>query len=210
MAFFIAAGTISNDIVRKETRNGVLATFRLETGAPRGGRLWIDIECWGHLAGTIAHHALKGRGVTVSGRLTQKTWRDQTTGESRHRYVVTANEIDLHKSSEQDSPPAATPSAVLARGVIDALHPSRLVKNGTVSSFRLTTGRANSKTGRLWIDVEHWQPMDGPDLDIRRRAVVAVIGSLAWQSTTNDRQRSRFFLDAQRLTTTETREVSTI
>ena len=31
MAFFIA--TSSNDVVRKETRNGVLTTFRLETGA---------------------------------------------------------------------------------------------------------------------------------------------------------------------------------
>lgn len=31
MAFFIATGTISNDVVRKETRNGVLTTFRLET-----------------------------------------------------------------------------------------------------------------------------------------------------------------------------------
>ena len=50
MAFFVAAGTISNDIVRKETRNGVLATFRLETGAPRKCKLWIDIETWGHLA----------------------------------------------------------------------------------------------------------------------------------------------------------------
>ena len=32
MAFVIATGTSSNDVVRKETRNGVLTTFRLETG----------------------------------------------------------------------------------------------------------------------------------------------------------------------------------
>ncbi len=35
MAFFVGAGTISEDVVRKETRNGVLAVFRLETGAPK-------------------------------------------------------------------------------------------------------------------------------------------------------------------------------
>ena len=83
MAFFIATGIISNDIVRRETRNGVVTTFRLETGAPRGGKLWIDIECWGHLAGTIAHHGTTGRLVSVSGRLTQKSWRDKTSGEAR-------------------------------------------------------------------------------------------------------------------------------
>ncbi len=94
MAFFIAAGIISNDIVRRETRAGVLANFRLETGAPRGGRLWIDIECWSHLAGTIAHHGATGRHISVSGRLTQKTWRDKTTGDARCRYVVTAADID--------------------------------------------------------------------------------------------------------------------
>ncbi len=199
MAFFIAAGSISNDIVRKETRNGVLATFRLETGAPRNGKLWIDIETWGHLAGTIAHHAREGREVSVIGRLTQKTWRDRETGESRHRYVVTANEIDLHKSSEQDSAPAATPSAVLARGVIDALHPCRPVKNGTVSSFRLTTGRANSKTGRLWIDVEHWQPSDRSAAKIQGRAAVTIVGALGYRSDPDSSRSGRLYIDARML-----------
>ncbi|MEZ5229752.1 MAG: single-stranded DNA-binding protein [Acidimicrobiales bacterium] len=85
MAYFVAAGVISDEVVRKETRNGVLATFRLETGAPNNRRLWIDVEAWGQLAGTVAHHGSVGRGVLVSGRLTYKTWRDRDTGESRHR-----------------------------------------------------------------------------------------------------------------------------
>ena len=75
MAFFTAIGVISNDIVRRETKNGVVTTFRLETGAPRGRKLWIDVECWGHLAGTIAHHGDTGRAVHLSGILKRTTWR---------------------------------------------------------------------------------------------------------------------------------------
>ncbi len=200
MAFFIAAGTISNDIVRKETRNGVLATFRLETGAPRNGKLWIDIETWGHLAGTIAHHASTGRGVTVSGRLTQKTWRDRTSDESRHRYVITANEIDLHECSEERPPSASPPNTILIRGVIDALHPCRQVKTGTVSSFRITTGKANTKTGRLWIDVEHWQPEDWSEIEIKKRSVAVVLGTLAYHAGTGRAEGnnpSGFYLNAR-------------
>ena len=50
-----------------------------------------------------------------AGRLTQKTWRDPETGESRHRYVVTANQIDLQEWSGGDSPPAALPNTVPGR-----------------------------------------------------------------------------------------------
>ena len=95
MAFFTAIGTISNDIVRRETKNGVVATFRLETGAPRGRKLWIDIQCWGHLAGTVAQHGRQGRGVAVSGRLASAEWRDRATGRARSRLLVHASHVDL-------------------------------------------------------------------------------------------------------------------
>lgn len=91
MAFFTAIGTISNDIVRRETKNGVVTTFRLETGAPRGRKLWIDVECWGHLAGTVAHHGESGRNIAVSGALAERQWRDDEGRRRSHRFIAASH-----------------------------------------------------------------------------------------------------------------------
>ncbi len=177
MAFFVGAGIVADEIVRKETRNGVLATFRFETGAPNSRRLWIDVEAWGQLAGTIAHHGAAGRGVLVSGRLTYKTWRDRTTGESRFRYVGTALDDDLLGDGTN---PQSVPTTLVASGTIEAVYPERGTKRGAVRSFRLATGRAGSKTGRLWIDVEQWVAADETVDDLLQRRITTVTGNLAF------------------------------
>ena len=180
MAFFVAAGVISDEIVRKETRNGVLATFRLETGAPNNRRLWIDVEAWGQLAGTIAHHGSVGRGVLVSGRLSYKTWRDRETGDSRHRYVVTALDIDLLPDGSE---PVLLPSTVVVAGTIETVYPVRPTKRGVVHSFRLSSGRAGSKTGRLWIDVDYWLPAGDPTRALPERGATFIAGQLGYRSS---------------------------
>lgn len=174
MAFFVGAGTIADDVVRKETRNGVLAVFRLETGAPNNRRLWIDVEAWGHLAGTIAHHASAGRAVLVSGRLTQKTWRDTQSGQARSRYVVTALDIDLLTDNTE---PILLPTTVVVDGTVQKVYSDRPTANGVVHSFRLVSGRAGTKTGRLWIDVEHWTSTErSPAVTV---AVAVAVGDAA-------------------------------
>jgi len=198
MAFFIAAGTISNDIVRKETRNGVLATFRLETGAPRGGRLWIDIECWGHLAGTIAHHASKGREVSVSGRVTQKTWRDKTTGEARHRYVITATDVDLLSEPATSTP--EVPNAVILTGRVEAILPTRSAKSGSVVCFRVSTGRSGNKAGRLELDVEHWTPPQSTPAGLAESIQVTVAGGLAYRGSSTSEHVGQTQIDARSVT----------
>ena len=197
MAFFIACGIISNDIVRRETRAGVLAAFRLETGAPRGGKLWIDVECWGHLAGTVAHHGASGRCLSVSGRLTQKTWRDKTSGDARCRYVVTAVDIDLLTARDQQ-PPTALPNSMLLNGTVEAVLPTRPAGSGTVTRLRVTTGRAGSKTGRFSIAVEHWTPNGAKAAGPRVRADIAALGGLTFRADTDDLPGS-FVLSANTL-----------
>ncbi len=196
MAFFVTNGTIRNDVVRRETRNGVLATFRLETGAPRGGRLWIDVETWGHLAGTIAHHATAGRQVSISGRLTQKTWRDHATGEARCRYVVTATDVDLLADSTV-STPRMVPNAVLLTGTVEAILPNRPVKSGTVSRFRISTGRAGTKTGRLCVHVEHWVPSESARVEMAERIRLNVAGGLAYRAGSTSEGAGQMYIDAR-------------
>lgn len=194
MAFFVGAGTIAEEVVRKETRNGVLAVFRLETGASNNRRLWIDVEAWGQLAGTIAHHGSAGRSVLVSGRLTYKTWRDRQSGEARSRLVVTALDVDL-LSCEID--PTLLSTTVVVAGTVDTVYPERPTKNGTVHSFRLASGRAGSKTGRLWIDVEHWVRDGGSPAGKSERNEVVTTGRLGYRSTgcsDDPKGRSGFYL----------------
>lgn len=159
MAFFIATGVVSNDVVRRETTKGVLTTFRLETGAPRGRKLWIDIECWAHLAGTIGRHGSKGRGVSVSGRLTQKTWRDKSTGDARQRIVVTALDVELFRVDRRVGSPI--PNEVMLSYAVHALQLDRSDRIGLTSRFEARAIGSRRKMGSLTVAAEYWQPKTG-------------------------------------------------
>jgi len=198
MTHFVGAGTIASDIVRKETRNGVLATFRLATGPPGRGQIWIDVEAWGNLAGTIYQHGSNERGVVVAGRLTLKTWRDRSTGQSRHRYVITANDIDLLPDQLEVSTGSECHNTVLTAGVIDSDPTTRPAGSGHVTEFRLAAGRAGAKTGRLWIDVEFWQP--NKTLACCQRCQVIVTGRLAYGGRgvhRGEAERGRYYISAR-------------
>lgn len=91
------AGRLVDDPVRKEANGSVVTSFRLAAGrgGSKTGRLWIDVDTWGRLAGTCHQHLAKGRHVLVAGRLGQREWADSSTGEKRSRYVVVATEVDF-------------------------------------------------------------------------------------------------------------------
>jgi single-strand DNA-binding protein len=91
------AGRVEEDPVRKEANGSVVCSFRIASGrtGSKSGRLWIDVDAWGALAGTCYQHLRKGRTIIVAGRLTQKQWSDPETGERRSRYVVTASQVDF-------------------------------------------------------------------------------------------------------------------
>lgn len=91
------AGRLVEDPVRKEANGSVVTSFRIASGrsGSKSGRIWIDVDTWGRLAGTCHQHLTKGRHVLVSGRLTQKEWSDKTTGAKRFRYLVSAWDVDF-------------------------------------------------------------------------------------------------------------------
>lgn len=188
MTHFLGAGTIASDIVRKETRLGVLATFRLRSGQKGHGQVWIDVEAWGHLAGTTHQHGHLDRAVIVAGRLTHKTWHDRSTGEARHRYVITAADIDLLPGCDGID----LTNSMVAAGIVDSEPTSRAAGTGIVTEFQLATGRARSKTGRLWIAVEHWHR---EPIEIRKRDRVALTGRLAFGRDSGD--RARYYIDTE-------------
>lgn len=84
-------GRLTGDPARKETGKGVLTTFRI--GSDDSPRVWVDVETWGHLAGTCAAHLARGRHVAVVGSLVYREWTDQPTGERRQRWLVKASTV---------------------------------------------------------------------------------------------------------------------
>ena len=90
MNVIVLTGRLESDPARRDTPKGVVATFRLVANH-RGHRLWIDIESWGHLAGTVAAHLVKGRLVAVTGALRNKPYtRD---GQRRDYWYIAAGDV---------------------------------------------------------------------------------------------------------------------
>lgn len=151
MACFAGSGIIASDVVRRETQKGVVATFRLQTTTYRNRRLWITVETWGHLAGTINRHAKPGRPVLVNGRLRQKTWRDRKTGDARTNLVVAASDADLLPEGTC-SMERNTPHSVQASGKVSGK--PELGHTDRSATFTLSTGKTGSKAGLLWLPVQ--------------------------------------------------------
>lgn len=99
------AGRLVEDPVRKEANGSVVTSFRIASGrsGSKSGRLWIDVDAWGRLAGVCHQHLRKGRHVLISGRLTEKQWADATTGEKRSRFVLTARDVEFLPSPSAPS-----------------------------------------------------------------------------------------------------------
>ncbi len=179
MAYFQAVGVIATDLIRRETRGGVLASFRLRSGAPGRGQLWITVEAWGNTAGILHTHASTGRGVTVSGRLTYNSWRDHATGDNRSSLVVTAADFDF-LGPDHDPTSLELANQVVAVGRIN--DDPRIDEAGARALFTLTSGRAGSKTGRLWLPVEAWGRTLETAQALRKRDHVAVTGRLTYRT----------------------------
>ena len=106
-------GRLTHDPPRRDTHRGVVATFRLAVdGRPR---VWIDVETWGHLAGTVATHLTARRHIAVSGRLAYNEYHDRN-GNHQTRYQVVADRIGF-----LDDPQTVNANGETAeRGTIDS------------------------------------------------------------------------------------------
>jgi single-strand DNA-binding protein len=96
-------GRLHSDPVRRETTKGVVATFRRTVDANRH-RLWIDIDTWGHLAGTVHTHLAKGRQVAVTGSLRHTEYTDREQ-QRRDYWYVAADRITFLDSRSLERPP---------------------------------------------------------------------------------------------------------
>jgi len=200
MSHIHAIGVIATDLVRKETRQGVLTTFRFAAGAPGKGQLWIDVETWGHAAGVLNAHGTTGRGIALSGRITQKSWRDRSTGQARSRLVITSETFDfLHLS---DSGQLQVPNHVLVAGQLTDTPRHDPSASTDALSFTISAGKAGTKTGRLLLPAQAWGRTLAAAAELDKGARVAASGRLSYRSKTDagsGEQRGQFYLSVYNL-----------
>ncbi len=180
MTSFHSVGVIASDIIRRETTNGVLATFRLATGQFGHGRLWIDVEAWGNTAGVLNAHGSTGRGIAIAGRLTHKSWRDRQTGEQRERLVATATDFDFLDPS-LDAAEIDVANHVLGTGKLESAPTIDRAGSKARVTFTIASGQAGTKTGRLWLPVDAWGRTADTATDLRKGQVVAFGGRLSYR-----------------------------
>lgn len=76
---------------------------------------FIDVKAWGQQAEFVSKYFKKGDVIHITGRLTQESWEDKTSGTKRSKLIVTAENISFvpgttssgGKSQGEDSPASA-------------------------------------------------------------------------------------------------------
>ncbi len=103
----VITGVIDNEPIRNETANGVVVNYRIRSGKARkkGGRLWMDIACWGHQAAAAQTAAREGRSVIVTGRLTARSYRNADGGKTV-RYAINAHAVEYLNASLPEEEPS--------------------------------------------------------------------------------------------------------
>ena len=104
-------GYLTADPARKESPKGIVTTFRI--GSDGSPRVWVDVETWGHLAGTCAAHLARGRHVAVCGLLAHAQWTARD-GERRERWFIKAAQVSFldrpHTAADDDLATVAQPA----------------------------------------------------------------------------------------------------
>ena len=100
----IIAGNITRDPDLRTTPNGssvcsfsvaVNRVYSDSSGAQKEDVSFIDCSAWGKLGEMIGQYAKKGTGVLVSGRLSQRSWEDKTSGQKRSRVEIVVEDFNF-------------------------------------------------------------------------------------------------------------------
>lgn len=115
----VLVGRLTRDAVLRRTKNGnSVSNFsiacnenvRLADGTWDEQGHYFDLVMWGQSAENLVPYLVKGRQISVQGRLRQHTWIDQDNG-SRSKIIVSVQTIQLLANSKTESTnPTAIPA----------------------------------------------------------------------------------------------------
>lgn len=100
----IITGNVTRDPELRTTPSGaqvcsfsvaVNRNYRDNNGAQQETVSFIDCVAWAKSAEIIAQYAKKGTAILVSGRLEQRSWDDQKTGQKRSRVEIVVEDFNF-------------------------------------------------------------------------------------------------------------------
>lgn len=118
----ILMGNLTRDVELKFTPKGTAIAkfglainrkYRTESGDSKEDVCFVDIDCFGKQAETIAQYMRKGSKIHLTGRLKLDSWDDKATGQKRSRLGVVLESFQFIDSGDKQSalaPRAAAPS----------------------------------------------------------------------------------------------------
>ena len=98
----LMTGRVTKDAEQSTTKKGTsMSKFRLAVNARRNDdTLFMNVVCFGKMAESLNQYLLKGRLVSVQGKLKSDEYQDKE-GVSRTSYSVMADEISLGPNSQK-------------------------------------------------------------------------------------------------------------
>ena len=108
----IITGNLTRDPELRTTSNGsnvcgfsvaVNRTYKDSSGEQKEDVSYIDCSAWGRLGEMINQYAKKGSGVLVSGRLSQRSWEDKTSGQKRSRVEIVVEDFNFTGGARDNS-----------------------------------------------------------------------------------------------------------
>ena len=90
-------GNVTADPELRFTQTGTeICNFSIAWNASRESEaMFFRVTCWEKLAVNVAESIEKGTRVTVTGRLAQRSWDDQETGQKRSAVDITAEDVGI-------------------------------------------------------------------------------------------------------------------
>jgi single-strand DNA-binding protein len=104
-------GNVASSPSSVRTQNGRVTNFRLAAterrydndsqGFINGNTFWIDVECWGELAGNVSHSVSKGDPVVVVGPIYTHEWESDDGLRSKPRIKARAVAPNLARGTAE-------------------------------------------------------------------------------------------------------------
>jgi single-strand DNA-binding protein len=81
--------------------------WKSDSGEKQEEVIFVDVECWGKQAETVAKYCKKGKPLYVEGRLKLDQWEDKNTKEKRSRMKVVLEQFQFLGDSRDAQPASA-------------------------------------------------------------------------------------------------------
>lgn len=105
------AGIVGKDAELKILQDGNhVASFSIADSQGKDKTIWWNVNLWGRKAESLHSFITKGTKVTVTGSVSEDSWTDRNTNETRKAMRIRVNDILLQSNRQEPKPQAEAPA----------------------------------------------------------------------------------------------------